>query len=182
MITIPMKEAKSISIGAPPSNVVPHSTILQKGQRQILNTNELQLCFASDNLDISLFLIDESGKVINDDWFLYYSQKSSPDHSVYYYKDNIINTNLKTLNSRVQKIIITLTSDDKAIPNTALTVTDLSHSKELFSMSIESNQSQSMIACEIYRKNKEWRFFAANQCSTETLYDFCMRFGVQVND
>ncbi len=77
MITIPMKEAKSISIGAPPSNVVPHSTILQKGQRQILNTNELQLCFASDNLDISLFLIDESGKVINDDWFLYYSQKSS---------------------------------------------------------------------------------------------------------
>ena len=138
MITIPMKEAKSISIGAPPSNVVPRSTILQKGQRQILNTNELQLCFASDNL--------------------------------------------KTLNSRVQKIIITLTSDDKAIPNTALTVTDLSHSKELFSMSIESNQSQSMIACEIYRKNKEWRFFAANQCSTETLYDFCMRFGVQVND
>ena len=82
MITIPMKEAKSISIGAPPSNVVPHSTILQKGQRQILNTNELQLCFASDNLDISLFLIDESGKVINDGWFLYYSQKSSPDHSV----------------------------------------------------------------------------------------------------
>ena len=30
-------------------------------------------------------------------------KKSSPDHSVYYYKDNIINTNLKTLNSRVQK-------------------------------------------------------------------------------
>ena len=110
----------------------------------------------------------------------FYSQKSSPDHSVYYYKDNIINANLKTLNSRVQKIIVTLTSDNHAIPNTALTVTDLSHSKELFSMSIENNQSQSMIACEIYRKNNVWRFFAANQCSTETLYDFCIKNDIEV--
>lgn len=153
--------------------------ILQKGQRQKLQSKELQLHFSSLISDISIFLIDESNKVLNDDWFLYYNQSLSPDHSVQFMEDNVINVNLNKLNTSIQKMVFTLTSDSTTISNMKLTLTS---SNEAFSMDIDGGQSQSMIACEIYYKNNEWRFYAANQLTEETLYDFCMQYGVQVSD
>lgn len=154
--------------------------ILQKGQRQILETNALKLYFSSLISDISLFLTDSAGKVLSDEWFLYYNQRVSPDQAIHYLEDNVINVNLTRLNERVQKVIITLTSDDGSIPSTELILkTD---SNEAFLLSIDGNPKGSIIVCEIYRKNGQWRVYAANQLTTETLYDFCMQYGVQVSD
>lgn len=154
--------------------------ILQKGQRQKLQTNELKLYFSSLISDISLFLIDNADKVLSDDWLLYYNQRVSPDQAIHYLEDNVINVNLKRLDEHVQKVVITLTSDNEVIPSTELILkTD---SNESFFLSIDGNPKGSVIVCEIYRKNGEWRFFAANQLTTETLFDFCMQYGVQVSD
>lgn len=153
--------------------------ILQKGQRQKLQSKELQLHFSSLISDISIFLLDESNKVLSDDWLLYYNQRVSPDHSVQFMEDNVINVNLNKLNTSIQKMVFTLTSDSTTISNTKLTLTS---SNEAFSMNIDGGQSRSMIACEIYYKNNEWRFYATNQLTEETLYDFCMHYGVQVSD
>lgn len=94
--------------------------ILQKGQRQKLQTNELKLYFSSLISDISLFLIDNADKVLSDDWLLYYNQRVSPDQAIHYLEDNVINVNLKRLDEHVQKVVITLTSDNEVIPSTEL--------------------------------------------------------------
>lgn len=154
--------------------------ILQKGQRQILQTNELKLYFSSLISDISLFLTDSANKVLSDEWLLYYNQRISPDQSIHYLEDNVINVNLTRLDEHIQKIITTLTSDNGSIPNTELILK--LDSNESFFMNIDGNQNGSIIVCEIYRKNGQWRFYAANQSTTETLYDFCMQYGVQVSD
>lgn len=154
--------------------------ILQKGQRQILQTNALKLYFSSLISDISLFLTDSADKVLSDEWFLYYNQRVSPDQAIHFLEDNVINVNLTRLDERVQKVIITLTSDDGAIPDTELILkTD---SNKSFFLSIDGNQKGSVVVCEIYRKKGQWRVYAANQLTTGTLYDFCIQYGVQVSD
>ena len=74
--------------------------ILQKGQRTSLtemnpNLDKIRVCLGWDvgnntayDLDASAFMLGSNGKVIGDDWFVYYNQQNSPDYSVCCTGDN----------------------------------------------------------------------------------------------
>ncbi|MBR3631256.1 MAG: TerD family protein, partial [Oscillospiraceae bacterium] len=68
--------------------------LLRKGQKAPLNgATRLKLCFGwnvSNNqcdIDASAFLVTGNGKVPGDDWFVFYSQETSPDGSVHFALD-----------------------------------------------------------------------------------------------
>ena len=72
---------------------------LKKGQKMSLsqispNLSEIQVCLGWDlinqacDLDASAFMLGADGKVVGDDWFVFYGQPTSPDGSIVHYGDS----------------------------------------------------------------------------------------------
>lgn len=65
----------------------------------------------SCDVDVSAFLLNENGKVLSDDWFVFYRQEISPDSSTVFSEDSntdreTISIDFQKLNSKVHKIVL----------------------------------------------------------------------------
>lgn len=154
----------------------------------------------SYDLDVEAFLLGQSGRVIGDDWFVFYNQPSSPDGSVRLLSDSttgagvgddeIIQVRLSQVNNQVQKIAFIVTINEAKengynfsnVTNAYVRIVDKQTGKELikFQLTEYYNTVCSMVIGELYRHNGEWKFSPIGDGTADDLTGLCVRYGVNI--
>ena len=187
-----------------------NGVVLKKGQKQNLAQNgqtlsTIRVCLGWDvinqacDLDASAFMLGQDGRVIGDDWFVFYGQVNSPDGSVIHSGDSqgedigddeIITINLQQINQNVKKIVFVVTIDEaltkglnfSMVANAYVRVVDAVTNNELvrFSLSEYYANVTSMVVGEIYSHNGQWKFNAVGDGVAKDLAGLCEMYGVNV--
>ena len=181
---------------------LPKGQVVISGQKVSLskinpNINDIDVCITYDvssnlyDLDSEAFLLGENEKVLGENWFVFYNQKTSPDNAVKHSSngsEEIINVKLKEVDPKVKKIVFVLTINEamknnlnfSGVSNACVKVIDKSQNKELvrFELTEYYKEVISMMVGEIYLKNGEWRFNAIGNGTKDDLLGLCTRFGV----
>lgn len=188
-------------------------TALQKGQKISLsqlepNLDQIEVGLGWDlgaggqgyELDVEAFLLDSSGKVLGDDWFVFYNQPVSPDGAVRLAEssasgtapadDAVIRLHLRRINSGVAKITFIVTINDALahgrnfsnVSNAYVRVVNQAARRELVRFQLTDYYSNvcSMIVGEIYRYKNEWRFNPVGNGTGDDLAGLCTRYGVNI--
>ena len=189
----------------PPMTIPVLKKRIQKGQKAPLpfqpGQQELTLLFGWNtnnplcDVDVSAFLLGENGKVIGDDWFVFYGQPSSPDNSVTF--ANVSSTDRQSyrvdftkLNPNVKKIVFVLTINEALTHQLNFSmmkdayVRVMNQQEELVSFQMTEYYSNviSMMIGELYLYNGNWKFNAVGNGVDQDLAGLCARYGVQVTD
>jgi len=181
--------------------------ILRKGQKLSLmreNPNltavEVSLGWRVQNpacdMDASAFLLGSNGKVVGDEWFVFYGQTSSPDGSVVHHGERggtgeeTLSIDLKKLHPSVKRIVFILTIHEALrqrlnfgmVSDAYIQVRDGSMGKGILRFRLDEYYSNviSMVVGELYEKNGEWRFNAVGNGVDRDLEGLCGLYGVQV--
>jgi len=148
------------------------------------------------DVDVSAFLLGDSGKVIGDSWFVFYGQQSSPDNSVKLHTTAIhdresIDLSLSRLNPAVKKIVFVLTINEayekklnfSMLCDAYVRIMNISDNSELasFKMYDYYDNVTSMMIGELYRYNGVWKFNAIGNGVTRDLAGLCDLYGVETN-
>lgn len=146
------------------------------------------------DVDVSAFLLNNTGKVIGDSWFVFYGQESSPDGSTVFFANQgqnreMISIDFVKLNPAVSKIVFVLTINEalekhlnfSMIKDAYIQITDASNT-ELVSFKMDEYYSNvtSMMIGEIYQHNGIWKFNAIGNGVSRDLAGLCELYGVQV--
>lgn len=177
---------------------------VQKGQKAVLSStrqlNGVKACLGWNfnsvcDVDVSAFMLNQSGKVIGDTWFVFYGQPQSPDNSTLFHEHETadresITIDFTKINASVSKIVFVLTINDALINNynfsmikdAYVRILDLDHNQELVSFKMDEYYSNvtSMMIGEIYLHNKIWKFNAIGNGVAKDLAGLCELYGVQV--
>jgi tellurium resistance protein TerD len=152
------------------------------------------------DLDASAFVLGADGKVLGDEWFIFYNQTTSPDGAVVHTGDNrtgegegddeVIEIDLEKIDSRVDKIVFTVTIHEAQarhqnfgqVNNSFIRIVDDSNNKEITKYELDEDYSTETAINfgELYRKNGEWRFKAVGDGFNEGLAGFAKMYGVNV--
>lgn len=176
----------------------------QKGQKVVLEginqQSKVKVCLGWNvnnpqcDVDVSAFLLNNTGKVIGDDWFVFYGQPQSPDNSVVFNEDNgadreFITIDFSKLNNNVTKIVFVLTINEafeknlnfSMLKDAYIRVMDMSCSTEYISFKMTDYYSNvaSMMIGEIYLHNNNWKFNAIGNGVAKDLAGLCELYGVQ---
>lgn len=180
---------------------------IQKGEKALLFKRNEQLCLSAYlgwqvlntacDIDVSAFLLDDSEKVIGEDWFVFYGQPNSPDRSTHFSPDGkdcrqMITIDFKKLDSRVKKIVFVLTINEafekklnfSMVQDGYIKLVDSNTQKELgsFLMTDYYDNVISTMIGEIYLYKENWKFNAIGNGVSRDLAGLCNLYGVQVND
>ena len=195
---------------APAAPATPRMTIpelpnlLRKGQKAPLNgATRLKLCFGWNvsnsqcDIDASAFLVTGNGKVPGDDWFVFYSQETSPDGSVHFRVDStstdreVIEVDLTKVNPQIQKIIFVLTINEafehhlnfSMIQDPYVRIVDAATNRVLLSYRMEELYANviSMTIGELYLHNGQWKFNPVGNGVNQDLAGQCAVYGVEIN-
>ena len=177
---------------------------VSKGQKVPLtfSSNKIKVNFgwnvnnSACDVDVSAFLLAGSGKVVGDDFFVFYGQESSPERSVLF--KNVEEANVlqvfdidtSILNPAVQKIVFVMTINDaieKALnfgmlKDAYIQIVDPVTNAEVASFLVEEyyNNINSMMMGEVYLHNGAWKFNAIGNGVNKDLAGLCEFYGVQV--
>lgn len=152
------------------------------------------------DLDASLFMVKEDGKVPSDAFFIFYNQKTSPEGSVEHTGDNLsgagegddesILVNLAKVPPNVQRLVIVVTIHDAEarrqnfgqISNAFVRVVNRDTHQEVvrFDLSEDYSTETAMIFGEIYRHSGDWKFKAVGQGYAGGLRALALQHGVNV--
>lgn len=152
------------------------------------------------DLDSEAFILGQNGKVLGDDWFVFYNQPSSPDGAIIHNGDNrtgagegddeVINIKLNQLNPNVSKVVFVVTINDALANNynfsnvqdAYVRVVDKSTGRELVRFNLTDYYSNvtSMMVGELYKKDNEWRFNPIGNGVAKDLLGLCQMYGVNV--
>lgn len=146
------------------------------------------------DVDVSAFLL-RNGRVLGDDWFVFYGQETSPDGSTVFSANSSpdresISIDFSRLNAAVDRIVFILTINEAAekrlnfsmIKDAYIRIIDTPSNRELVSFKIEEYYSNviSMTIGEIYLHNGAWKFNAVGNGVGKDLAGLCQQYGVQV--
>jgi tellurium resistance protein TerD len=161
-------------------------------------------CRATDgadfDLDASVFLLGENGKVIDDKSFIFYNNLKSVCGSVLHTGDNLtgegegddeaIKIDLSLVPAAVHKIAIAVTIHDAEnrgqnfgqVSNAFVRVVDEASGQEAvrYDLGEDYSTETAMNFGEIYRNNGEWKFKAVGQGFNGGLSPLAQQFGVSV--
>ena len=134
------------------------------------------------DIDASLFLVDGSEKLLSDQHFIFYNNQTSPDpeKSIYQRGDNrtgegegddeIIDVNLQTVPTDIDKVVITVTihEADKRqqnfgqVSNAFVRIVNCENEEEIirYDLTEDFSVETALIMAELYRKDGEWRMNA----------------------
>ena len=187
--------------------------IIKKGQKTSLSQMNPNLDFIevglgwdlgprgqAYDLDVEAFMLGSNGKVIGDDWFVFYNQLISPDGSVHLLGDNttgagegddeIIQIRLSQVHPSVAKIVFIVTINEARergynfsnVTNAYVRIVDKSTGRELvrFNLTDYYNTVCSMMVGEVYKHNGAWKFNPIGNGTGDDLEGLCARFGVNV--
>lgn len=185
-----------------------NGVILKKGQKINLSTDnsihEIDVCLGWDaipgyDLDASAFLLGANGKVLGDEWFVFYGQQDSPDRAIHHSgnstgentgDDEIINIKLDQLSQAVQRIVFIVTIDSALqngynfsnVRNAYMRVVNRQNNQELmrFSLSDYYENVTSMVVGELYKHNGTWKLNPVGDGVAADLAGLCARYGVNV--
>ncbi len=147
------------------------------------------------DVDVSAFLLNAQGKVIGDEWFVFYGQTESPDGSTIFHEDNgadreYIHIDLNRINPEVKKIVFVLTINEafekqlnfSMIKDAYIRIMNESNNTELISFKMDEYYANvtSMMIGEVYLYNGFWKFNAIGNGVARDLAGLCELYGVQV--
>ena len=135
------------------------------------------------DLDASVFMLGEDGKVLSDDSFIFYNNKKSACGNVEHLGDNRtgegdgddeqVNVNLAGLAETVKKLVFSVTIHDAElrkqnfgqVSNAFIRLVNSADGKEIarYDLSEDASVETAMLFGEIYRHNAEWKFKAVGQ-------------------
>lgn len=154
------------------------------------------------DLDASIFMLGESGKVRGDDDFIFYGQLTSRCGSVEHTGDNRtgdgdgddeqLKVFLEKVPTSIQRLAITVTIHDAdakkqnfgQVADAYIRIVNMDNDVEIarFDLSEDYSTETAMIFGEIYRHNSEWKFKAVGQGYAGGLKAMCDQFGITVRD
>ena len=200
----------SVQSGAGQSNISKHIILpsltkrVSKGQKVPLNlsSKKIKVNFGWNvknpacDVDVSAFLLSGSGKVVGDDYFVFYGQESSPEKSVLFKNVETANVlevfdiDTAVLNPAVAKIVFVMTINDalenslnfSMLKDAYIQIADPLNNTELASFLVEEyyNNINSMMMGEIYLHNGAWKFNAIGNGVNKDLAGLCEFYGVAV--
>ena len=152
------------------------------------------------DLDASLFLLGKDGKVVSDNHFVFYNNKTSPCGAVVHQGDNltgegdgddeVILIELDKIAPEVDKIIFTVTINDAEankqnfgqVSNSLIRIVNQDGNKEISKYELDEDYSSETAINfgELYRKNDGWNFKAVGAGFNDGLIGFCKMYGVSV--
>ncbi|GAA61265.1 tellurium resistance protein TerD [Pseudoalteromonas sp. BSi20652] len=155
---------------------------------------------ADFDLDASAFMLNEAGKIISDQHFIFYGALTSPCLSIEHTGDNLtgdgdgddesIKIDLSIVPSNVHKIIIGVTIHDAnarsqnfgQVSNAFIRVVDEKSGEEIirYDLSEDYSTETAIIFGELYRHNNEWKFRAVGQGYAGGLHAMAVNYGVNI--
>lgn len=135
------------------------------------------------DLDASIFMLGDNGKVLSDDSFIFYNNKKSACGNVEHLGDNRsgagdgddeeVKVNLAGLAETVKKLVFCVTIHDAEarrqnfgqVSNAYIRLVNAADGKEIarYDLSEDASVETAMLFGEIYRHNTEWKFKAVGQ-------------------
>ncbi|MCK3866124.1 TerD family protein [Pseudomonas sp. B329] len=152
------------------------------------------------DLDASVFVVGENGKVLDDNSFIFYNNKKSADGSVEHLGDNRsgagegddeqVVVKLAALHPLVKKLVFAVTIHDAEtrkqtfgqVANSFIRVLNKADGKELarFDLSEDASTETAMIFGELYRSGEEFKFKAIGQGFAGGLKPLAEAHGVSI--
>jgi len=152
------------------------------------------------DLDSSVFLLNEAGKVQNDKDFVYFNNLQGGDGSVVHTGDNrtgdgegddeAITVDLAKVPAHVQKIAFAITIYDAAgrkqnfgqVSNAYVRILNGANNEELIRYDLGEDFSieTAVVVGELYRHGGEWKFNAVGAGYQNGLAGLCSDYGLQV--
>ncbi|MGF6112193.1 TerD family protein [Pseudomonas sp. ADAK2] len=152
------------------------------------------------DLDASIFVVGENGKVLDDNSFIFYNNKKSTDGSVEHMGDNRsgagegddeqVTVKLTSLAPLVKKLVFAVTIHDSdarkqnfgQVSNGYIRVVNKADGKELarFDLSEDASTETAMIFGELYRSGEEFKFKAIGQGFAGGLKPLAEAHGVSI--
>jgi tellurium resistance protein TerD len=152
------------------------------------------------DLDASA-LVCGGGRVLGDEWFIFYNQLKSPDGSVEHTGDNLtgegdgddesILLDLSKVPAQCDKIVFPVSihmADERGqafgqVSNAFIRVVNQADGQELarYDLSEDASTETAMIFGEVYRYQGEWKFRAVGQGYASGLRGIALDFGVNVS-
>lgn len=202
----PVKRASSQPVRTCKRPIPRLTNPMQKGQKVSLTTFgalsgvEVRLGWNTRRedceVDVSAFLLGEDGKVIGDDWFVFYGQTKSPDQSTSFLADGgmdreVITVDFCRLHSSVKKIVFVLTIHEALekklhfgmVEDAYIRILEAGSKKELVSFQMTEYYSNviSMMIGEIYLYQNLWKFHGIGSGVARDLAGLCALYGVEVS-
>lgn len=181
---------------------------LRKGQKTLLSVasqaegpKRVQVCFGWNikdqrcDMDASAFLVDASGQVPGDEWFVFYGQTDSPDGCVSFSSEvgkdrEIIQVDLERLHSAIQKIVFVLTINEafeqglnfSMVKDAYIRLLDSDTGQELVSYCLDEYYENitSITIGELYLHNGQWKFNPVGNGVHQSLAGQCAIYGVEI--
>lgn len=152
------------------------------------------------DLDASIFMAAENGKVPSDSYFIFYNQLRSPCGGVEHTGDNLtgngdgddesVLVKLDQVQSNIKSLFITVTIHEAEarrqnfgqVSNAFVRLVNNDTNEEVvrFDLSEDYSTETAMVFGEIYRHNGEWKFRAIGQGYSGGLFALCQQYGVNV--
>jgi len=155
---------------------------------------------ADFDLDASALICGESGKVIDDQHFVFFNNLKSPDGAVEHTGDNltgegegddeVINVDLSRMPANVTKIVFPVSIYEAEqrqqsfgqVVNAYIRIIDQAGNTELarYDLTEDASTETAMLFGELYRNGAEWKFRAIGQGYASGLGGIARDFGVNV--
>ena len=152
------------------------------------------------DLDASIFMTTDNGKVLSDDYFIFYNQLVSPCGSVQHTGDNLTGdgdgddesliVELAKVPDNIKSLFITVTIHDAdvrkqnfgQVSNAFVRLVNHETGQEVlrFDLSEDYSTETAMVFGEVYRYNNDWKFRAIGQGYSGGLLSLCHQYGVNV--
>ena len=156
---------------------------------------------AEFDLDASVFLLAENGKVRSENDFIFYQNLQSADGTVVHTGDNrtgegdgddeVINIQLSTLAADIARIVIVVTIHEAEkrkqnfgqVAGSFIRLENADTAAELFRYDLGEDYSteKAMLFGELYRHNGEWKFTAVGSGYEGGLEAVCKQYGVDAS-
>jgi tellurium resistance protein TerD len=155
---------------------------------------------ADFDLDASALLLGTDGKILGDQYFVFFNNLKSPDGSVEHTGDNLtgegegddemIKVNLASVPAEVDKVVFPVSIYDAEsrgqnfgqVRNAFIRIVNQADNNELarYDLSEDASNETAMIFGEVYRNGTEWKFRAVGQGYSTGLSGIARDFGVNV--
>jgi tellurium resistance protein TerD len=152
------------------------------------------------DLDCSVFMIDETNKVLSDAYFIFFNQKNSECGSVIHNGDNrtgagdgddeTVKISFDKVPAKVKKLVFAVSiheADERnqnfgMVSNAYMRIVNESDNAEIarFDLSEDASTETAMIFGELYRHNDDWKFKAVGQGFAGGLSALAKEHGVNI--
>ncbi|MBZ4041419.1 TerD family protein [Flavobacterium hibisci] len=179
---------------------------LQKGQRENINAPKFTIGLGWDtnnsstgssfDLDASVFILGDNGKILSDSHFVFYNNLKSPDEAVIHTGDNLtgdgdgddeqVKIDLTKINPSVKEICVVVTIHDAVnrkqnfgqVRNSFIRIVDDSNNTEMVKYELEEDFSieTAVEFGRIYNKDGQWKFEAMGVGMKGGLEDYLNKY------